>query len=96
MQKLKSSARISKRYLLIKGNKGSIEKAILDYIGILGYAKASPYFVKKTSKGIILSVNRSEINYVRGAFEISKDKIEVVKVSGSLKGLGKWNIKIHS
>ena len=87
MLKLKPSARKSKRYLLIKGNKENIEKAILDYVGILGYAKASPVFIKKNLKGHILAVNRKEIDNVRGAFAISADEIKVLKVSGTLKGL---------
>jgi len=89
MQKLKSSGRTSKRYLLIEGIKESIEKAILDYVGILGFSKAAPYFVKKTKKGIILAINRSEISKVRGSFAISKDNIKIIKVSGTLKGLNK-------
>ena len=91
MLKLKSSARTSNRYLLIQGTKENVEKAILDYIGTLGYAKASPKFVKTTAgKGkLVVSVNRSEIDKVRGAFALSADKIKVLKVSGTLKGLGK-------
>jgi RNase P/RNase MRP subunit POP5 len=87
--KIKPSARTSKRYFLIKGNKSVVEKAILDYIGILGWAKANPYFVKKTSEGLIWAVNRKEIGNVRGALAIASDKIEVLKVSGTLKGLSK-------
>jgi len=71
MLKLKPSAKISKRYLLIHGKKEYIEKAILDYIGILGWAKAAPHFVKKTGKGYILAVSRKEIDKVRGAFAIA-------------------------
>ncbi len=87
--KLKPSARINRRYLLIKASsKKEIEQAILDYIGILGWAKASPMFInaKKTDK-IILSIERKEINNVRAAFEISNSDIKVLRVSGTLKGL---------
>jgi RNase P/RNase MRP subunit POP5 len=93
MLKLKSSARESKRYILLKGNKSEVEKAILDFIGILGYSKAAPYWVidrKKIGNGnLILSVNRKEIDKIKASFAISADKIEVLKVSGTLKGLGK-------
>ena len=89
MLKLKSSARVNKRYLLIEGKKEDIEKAILDYVGILGYAKATPVFVKSKGDNNILAVNRKEIDRVRGAFAISADKIKVLKVSGTLKGLKK-------
>ena len=107
MLKLKPSAKVSKRYLLIQGRKEDIERAILDYVGILGLAKATPVFVKpekskifgaqkihkkfsvKTGKNHILAVNRKELDKVRGAFAISADKIQVLRVSGTLKGLGK-------
>ena len=89
MLKLKPSAKQSKRYLLIEGKKEDIKKFILDYIGILGYAKAAPIFVKEKGNNIILAVNRKEIDKIRGAFAISADKIKVLKVSGTLKGLGK-------
>jgi RNase P/RNase MRP subunit POP5 len=88
MLKLKPSARTSKRYLLLKGKKEEIEKAILDYIGILGWAKANPTWVYRT-KGIVLAVNRGEIEKIRGSFAISEKKIEVLRVSGTLKGLRK-------
>ena len=89
MLKLKSSARTSNRYLLINGRKEDIEKAILDYIGILGWAKAAPRFIKKSAKGCVLAVNRKEIDKIKGAFAIAAEKIQVLKVSGTLKSLSK-------
>ncbi|MBU0761008.1 MAG: hypothetical protein KJ600_01320 [Nanoarchaeota archaeon] len=86
--KTKPSAKIKRRYLLLEAkNKKEIEEAILEYIGVLGWANASPVFVK-TSPKIILSINRKELINVRAAFELSPDKIKVIKVSGTLKGLG--------
>ena len=87
MLKQKSSARENKRYLLIKGNKNEIEKAILDYIGILGWAKAAPVWVYNKKENLILAVNRKEIDKVRASFAICENKIEVLRVSGTLKGL---------
>jgi RNase P/RNase MRP subunit POP5 len=84
--KLKSSARTSNRYLLLKGNKVEIEKAILDYVGILGWARANPVWVYKT-KGKVMAVNRKEIDNIKAAFAVCVDKIEVLNVSGTLKGL---------
>ncbi len=84
--KVMPSEKINRRYLLIDADKEIVEKAILDYIGILGYAKASPVFVKH-DKMTILSINREEINNVRAALEISENKIKVLRVSGTLKGL---------
>ena len=90
--KIKSSARIKKRYLLIEAHKKEdIEKSILDYLGILGFAKAAPVFVepfnKINSNNFILSVDRKELSNIRAAFELSHDKIKIIRVSGTLKGL---------
>jgi len=84
--KLKPSMRDSKRYLLVKGRKEDIEKSIMDYIGILGWAKASPVFLEKDNN-LILCINRGELNNVRAGFELSESNIEVRKVSGTIKGL---------
>ena len=81
---LKPSMRENKRYLLI-GNAGrdDIEKAILDYIGILGYAKACQVFVNQN----ILAVNREEVDKIKAALLLAGIKIR--KISGTLRGLGK-------
>jgi len=88
MLKLKASARIKKRYLLIEGKKEDVERAILDYIGILGWAKASVVFLKSAQSEVILSIDRKEIVNVRAAFEMCKENIKVLKVSGTMDGLG--------
>ena len=88
--KSKPSERAKKRYLLIQGQKEDIEKSILDYLGILGYAKANPIFVNRKTDKTILSINRKEIDNVRASFEVSNPRIKVLRVSGTLKGL---NIK---
>ena len=116
--KLKPSARINRRYLFIEGSKEDIEKVILDYIGILGWAKASPFFIKddankedsgnyttfiensdKASNQInrnihktILAIDRKSISDVRAAFELCKENIKILGVSGTLKGLKKNNL----
>ena len=82
--KIKPSARIKRRYLLFKGGtKSEIEKVILDYIGILGWAKASPVFVKSN----ILAVERKMVEDIKASFELCKKDIEIKKTSGTLKGL---------
>ena len=92
--KLSASARENKRYILIgAGDKEDIEKMILDYIGILGWAKAKPIFIEKEGK-LILSVNRKELNNVRAAFEICKEKISIIGISGTLKGLERFYRKL--
>ena len=57
MKSLKPSHREKKRYLLIKGkdaNKKIIEEVILDFIGGLGCAEASPKIIKQTKERVIL------------------------------------------
>ena len=81
MKSLKPSMREDKRYLKIKGK--NIEKAIFDFIGVLGMAKVGLSFVKPN----IICINREMVDKVRASFCVSKDKIEVLKVSGTLKNL---------
>ena len=87
MSKQKASARINRRYLLVSGRKEDIERAILDYIGILGWAKASPLFVKRIGKKQILAISRKEVINVRAAMIAASGNLEVLKVSGTIKGL---------
>lgn len=89
MLKLKPSARDNKRYLLIKGKRSSIEKAILEFIGVLGWAEATPVFVSEVADEVTLAVNNKSLNNVKAAFALAKDELKVLKVSGTLKGLNK-------
>ena len=87
MKPLKPSHREKKRYLLIKGkdaNKKIIEEVILDFIGGLGYAEASPKIIKQTKERVILAINRSCLDKVRTSFLMSKKDLDIVKVSGSV------------
>ena len=89
--KTKASERIKRRYLLFSGKdseKEKIEKVILDYIGVLGFAKTKPVFVNEKGK-TILAVERKSLNDVRAAFELCKEDIKILRVSGTLKGLEK-------
>jgi len=67
-----------------KKNIDKIEKLLLKYLGVLGYAKAGIMFVKK-DENVILAINRSELEKVKSALALSK--IPVKKVSGTIKGL---------
>lgn len=88
MKPLKPSHREKKRYLLIKNtNKIDIEEAILDYIGILGFAEASPQIIKQNKDSIILSINRKSLDKIRASFLIKGDNLKIEKVSGSIKNL---------
>jgi len=83
---LKPTMRDKKRYLLLSGSfsRKDVENTIIRYIGVLGYSKANPMWVR----GKILAVNRKEVEKVKASFALS-DSISVKKVSGTLKGLGK-------
>jgi RNase P/RNase MRP subunit POP5 len=89
MKPLKPSHREKKRYLLVKGkdaNKKNIEETILEFIGVLGFAEASPQIVKSENGKVILAINHSSLDKVRASFLLSKKDIDIVKVSG---GIGK-------
>jgi len=87
MKPLKPSHREKKRYLLVKGkdaNKKIIEEVILDFIGGLGFAEASPKIIKQTKEIVILAINRNCLDKVRTSFLMSKKDLDIVKVSGSV------------
>lgn len=87
--KLKPSLRESKRYLLIRGTRKNVENAILEFIGVLGWAKASPVFVSEVSDEVVLCVNNKALNSVKAAFALAKDELKVLRVSGTLRGLNR-------
>ena len=85
MKALIPSHKENKRYLLLEGDnlKKSVMDAIKDYIGLLGISEASPIWVSKN----ILSINRKSLEEVRASFVLSRDKINIMKVSGTLNKL---------
>jgi len=87
--KQKPSEKIHRRYLLIsESSRGAIEKAILEFIGVLGWARSAPLWVNTKSKDLVLAIRRESLNSVRAAFEAAGFSGKVKKVSGTLKGLG--------
>jgi len=87
MKALKPSHREKKRYLLVKGagvSKKSIDDAILEYVGVLGYAEASPQVIKSSKGSVVLAVNRGSLERVRAGFLMSGKDLQVVKVSGAV------------
>ena len=66
-------------------DKGKIEKAILDYIGILGFSKSAFMFIETPTKKIIGSCLRESLEDVRASLAFARIKIQ--KVSGTIKGL---------
>ena len=89
MKTLKATMRENKRYLLVHGKnlRENIEKSILEFVGIFGMSKTGLSFIKTENEKMIICINREAINEVRGSFAVFKEKIEVKKVSGTLKGL---------
>lgn len=84
--KLKPSARDKRRYFLVRASNDKIEKALLEYLGVLGFAKAAYVYVKKKNSNVVGSCLREELENVRAGLGMTGIKIE--KVSGTLKGLG--------
>ena len=91
MKPLKPSAREKKRYLLVKGKnlKTNIEKAILDFIGVLGMSKTGLSWIKSNTGSAVICVNREMVDSVRASLCVWPEKMSVERVSGTLKGLGK-------
>ena len=89
MKSLKPTMRENKRYLLVSGevSRANIEKAILDFIGVLGMSKTGLDFIKTNENSAIISVNREMVDSVRASLCIWSKKMEVKRVSGTLKGL---------
>jgi RNase P/RNase MRP subunit POP5 len=89
MKSLRPSMKENKRYMLVEGEdlKNNIEKAILEFIGTLGYSKAGFEFIKSDKNSAIISINREAVNAVRASLAVFPKKIEVKMVSGTLKGL---------
>ena len=90
LKSLKPSMRENKRYMIVSGkdvSKSSVEKAILEFIGVNGMSKCGLSFVKKQGNDMIICVNREMVDSVRASLTIYKDKMEVKKVSGTLKSL---------
>jgi len=79
--------REKKRYLVVRGEIGDVEKAILDGIGVIGMSKTGLDWVKKGKSNAVISVNREAVNHVRASFALWPKKLEVERVSGTLRSL---------
>nr|AQS31298.1 hypothetical protein [uncultured archaeon] len=85
MKPLIPSHKEKKRYLLLRGKdlKKNVSVAIKEFIGVLGFSEATPLWIKEN----VLSVNRKSLDKVRASFAVFHEKIDVLKVSGTLKGM---------
>jgi len=89
MTQLPPSMRTKRRYIQIQGgSRESIEGILLLHLGTFGWAKAEPLFVTVPEiDGTVLSVDRASLDFVRASIELSKERIRVIRVSGTIKGL---------
>ncbi|NPE26978.1 hypothetical protein HNV12_03165 [Methanococcoides sp. SA1] len=91
--KLRPSARDKRRYFLVRATNKKVEDAILEYIGVLGFARSAYMKVDvsrdkkwKLGKGYMIgSCLVKSLDDVRAALGFVG--IEIEKVSGTLKGL---------
>ena len=91
LKSLKPSMRENKRYLLVKckNPRENIEKAILEFIGVLGMSKTGMSFIQSDSNSAVVCVNREAVDSIRASLCVWPERIIVEKVSGTLEGLGK-------
>lgn len=89
MKRLPPTLRENKRYLLIECSdaRNIVEKVILEFIGVLGYAETSVKFIESSGNKAIIAINREALNKIRSSFALSKEKIKILRVSGTLAGL---------
>ncbi len=86
--KIKPSQKDNRRYFILNsGEENKVKKVILDYLGVLGFAKANYMNIKTKEKKIVGSCLRESLEDVRAAFALSGISIE--RVSGTIKGLSK-------
>lgn len=88
--KLKPSQRDKRRYFILNTSESAkVRKALLDYLGILGSAKADYKEIRiKEIKGkVVGSCLRNSLEEVRAGVALAG--ISVEKVSGTIKGLSK-------
>ena len=91
MRPLKPSMREKKRYLLVRGKnlKQNIERAILDFIGVLGMSKVGIGWIKTEKDSAVIAINRKMVDHVRASLCVWPEKMSVERVSGTLRGLGR-------
>jgi len=88
MATIPSTARLNRRYLLVKASRTHVEAALMEYLGVFGWSRAAPVFLPADNGKCILAVERKELVHARAALALAKEDIDVLRVSGTLKGLG--------
>ena len=91
--KLRPSARDKRRYFLVRATNAKVEAAILDYVGVLGFARSAYKQVagcrlQVAGRGMLVgSCLVKSLDEVRAGLALAGIRVE--KVSGTLKGLRK-------
>ncbi len=84
MKPLKPSMRKKKRYLLVKGKnpKENIEKALKDFLGVLGMSKIGLGWIKTEKNSSIISINRKAVDNVRASLVVWPEKLQSTVIYG--------------
>jgi RNase P/RNase MRP subunit POP5 len=83
--KLPPSLKEKKHYLAFEGEKDKVEKALSEFLGILGMAKANPRIIEAKKGHGILSFNRKYADDIRTALVFSG--IHTLGISGTINKL---------
>ena len=82
------SARDARRYFYMNSkDRDKIEKAILEYIGVLGFAESAFMFIQNKEGKLIGSCVRESLERVRASLAFKGIKIQ--RVSGTIAGLSR-------
>lgn len=76
---------------MVRGNdlKKNVNYSIKDFIGVLGMSKTALSWIEEKGDSGVICINRESLEHVRASFAVWPEKIEVIRVSGTLKGLNK-------
>lgn len=78
------SLKEKRHYLVIKpGNKEKLDKILIDFLGILNYARAGPQVIETRKEYTILSVITKYVKEIKAA--LAQSDFKCVGVSGTIK-----------
>jgi len=81
--KLPSTLKERRHYIIIKKtSENEIKNALMDFLGIINYAKAGPKIINLGDK-LAISIERDFVNIAKTALMMSK--IPVLRVTGTIK-----------
>ena len=87
-----SSLKEKRHYLVLvseEADENSIKKAILDFIGALGYSKTGFFFIESDRAGknvyFIASAVAKHVDEIKAAVSLMKPRVKCIGVSGTIK-----------